>query len=256
MQIMRMGLILLIALMSARVYGKPTEVELGKLPAFCKARLYPDPDRADYKMWEQNLGPDFSHTHHYCSGLNFLNRYYRATSPQDKSFNLTNALNNFNYMVSHAKPTYSLMPDIYLNRGVTYSLMNQGSQAINDLNKALELNPRLDRAYTVLADYYAGIKEKDRALKIVITGLQYNPDVKGLQRRYRDLGGKPPYPEPILTDTVAPIQPVKPAVAEQSHKEETDASESALSPVGTPVEPIAQPKIGSPTNPYCRFCPD
>ena len=40
------------------------------------------------KAWESTLGEDSMHTHHYCVGPNFSNRYYRARSKQDKSFNL------------------------------------------------------------------------------------------------------------------------------------------------------------------------
>ena len=48
-------------------------------------------------------------------------------------------------MVTHAEPTFSLMPDVYLNLGVVHSLTNQTAQAITYFNKAIELNPRQPR---------------------------------------------------------------------------------------------------------------
>jgi tetratricopeptide (TPR) repeat protein len=233
---------------------KPTDAEVNSLPPFCAAR-YKGSESPEYKLWERSLGPDFQHTHHYCDGLNLLNRYYRSRSEQSKRFNLGSALGNFDYMVSHANPGYSLMPDVYLNRGVTYSLMKNAAKAVTDMNKALEMNPQLVKAYNVLADYYVGIKQERKALEIVSTGLQHNPGMKGLQRRYRDLGGKLPYPDAIQPK---PAELAGPAANDPTPVPTTPAvaSEPAPTPVIAPAEPIAQPKIGSPKNPYCRFCPD
>jgi len=227
----------------------PTDSEMASLPPYCKARMKSGQGSPEYKMWEGTLGKDFLHTHHYCAGINFINRYYRSRSQQDKRLNLNNAQNNLQYMVSNADPGYSLMPDVYLNLGVVYSLTSQTAQAITHFNKAIELNPRQPKAYNAMSDYYVKTKQSAKALEIVTTGLRYNPDTKSLQRRYTELGGKLPYPEPIEPASDAEIQP---ATQEES-------AESALSPASTSssqVEPIAEPAIGSPTNPYCRFCPD
>lgn len=259
MQLIQMSAFLVAVLMSssanARESWMPTDIEMASLPTFCKIKMKSPPSSPEYKLWEQTLGPGFGSTHHYCAALNFLNRSYRSYSAEDKRFNLGNAVDNFNYMVSHAAPTYSLMPDVYLNRGLTYSLMKHDVEAIIDLNKSLQMNPHLVKAYHLLANYYERIKQKQKALEIVTSGLQHNPDVKSLQKRYRDLGGALPYPEPIQT---VPTQSV---VLEQALKIEAVISASAPVSVSAPadsglVEPIAQPKTGSPKNPYCRFCTD
>jgi tetratricopeptide (TPR) repeat protein len=210
----------------------------------------------EYKMWEGTLGKDFLHTHHYCAGVNFINRYYRARSQQDKRFNLNNAEGNLQYMVANADPGYSLMPDVYLNLGVVYSLTNQTAQAITHFNKAIELNPRQPKAYNALSDYYAKTKQSAKALEIVTTGLRYNPEVKSLQRRYTELGGKLPYPAPV---DPAPVeaQQIKPDEAVAATPANPNVPIAETPATVTPVtEPIAPPQIGSPTNPYCRFCPD
>jgi len=59
-------------------------------------------------------GRTFIHTHHYCSGLAQINRYYRARTRQQKTYSLQGANGALSYMVSHASPSYSLMPDVYL----------------------------------------------------------------------------------------------------------------------------------------------
>lgn len=258
----QLGWAIVISMLSAHANAlepwSPSDAEMASLPPYCKARMASGQGSAEYKAWESRLGKDFLHTHHYCAGINFINRYYRARSQQDKHFNLNNARGDLQYMVDHADPGYSLMPDVYLNLGVVYSLMNQTAQAITHFNKAIELNPRQPRAYNALSDYYVKSKQSAKALEIVTTGLRHNPDTKSLQRRYTELGGKLPYPDPIKP---------APAVAAEAAKPEERATltptpipssvEPAASPTSTePAEPIAEPKIGSPTNPYCRFCPD
>lgn len=234
----------------------PTDTEMASLPPYCKARMKSGQGSPEYKMWEGTLGKDFLHTHHYCAGINFINRYYRARSQQDKQFNLRSAQGTLNYMVEKASPAYSLMPDVYLNLGVVYSLTNQAAQAITHFNKAIELNPRQPKAYNALSDYYVKTKQSAKALEIVTTGLRHNPDTKSLQRRYTELGGKLPYPEPIEPTSVVDVETAKP-------KEPPTPTSSSVEPAANPtstapatVEPIAEPSIGSPTNPYCRFCPD
>lgn len=231
----------------------PTDAEMAGLPPYCKARMKSGQGSPDYKMWEQTLGKDFLHTHHYCAGINFINRYYRSRSQQDKRANLNNAINNLQYMVANADPSYSLMPDVYLNLGVVYSLTNQAAQAVTHFNKAIELNPRQPRAYNGLADYYAKTKQTAKALETVTEGLRHNPDTRSLQRRYTELGGRLPYPTPPIPEqAAAPVTPpeeetVAPAI-------QVPAEQAVDTPAPTLDAPA--PNIGTPTNPYCRFCPD
>lgn len=234
----------------------PTDSEMASLPPYCKARMKSGQGSPEYKLWESTLGKDFLHTHHYCAGINFINRYYRSRSQQDKRLNLNNAENNLQYMVANADSGYSLMPDVYLNLGVVYSLMKQPARAITHFNKTIELNPRQPKAYNALSDYYVKTKQSAKALEIVTAGLRHNPDTKSLQRRYTELGGKLPYPEPIEP---TPDVEAGTAITQEPPTPTPSSGEPTASPTPTATEQtdsIAEPKIGSPTNPYCRFCPD
>ncbi len=239
----------------------PSDAEFANLPLYCRAKLISRIGSADYRQWEGVLGKDFVHTHHYCFALNFINRYYRSRTAQDKHFNLNSALNNLDYMVTHADPGYSLMPEIYQNRGLVYSLMGRHGDAVTDMNKAIELNPRQAKAYNVLADYYRDTRQQQKALETVTQGLRHNPGVRSLQRRYTELGGTLPYPEPIQSGPVdasssSPNAEAPPSAAPaDAMPAETPAGMGPAAPAAPP-EPAAEPKIGSPTNPYCRFCPD
>jgi tetratricopeptide (TPR) repeat protein len=237
-----------------------TESEFASMPAVCKARAGVG---GQYNHWKSMMGPGFDHTHHYCLGINFLSRAYKAKSARDKGFNLNNARTNLMYMVNAAPPTYSLMPDVYLNLGIVYRMSGRPGEAATSFIKAIELNPRLPGAYRELADFYSTTGNRAKALEVVTEGLRYNPDIKSLQRNYRELGGKLPYPEAVDKSEITEEKKdlVKP-------EEKPDTTQPASEPasetaddkgVTSQIEQTPQavpPKIGSPNNPYCRFCPD
>lgn len=244
-----------------------SDAEIKALPPFCEARLKRIPGKFEY--WNKILGPDFIHTHHYCSGLAQINRYYRARTRQQKTYSLQGANGALSYMVSHASPSYSLMPDVYLNRGLVLSLMGNTGGAITDLKKAQELNPKLVRAYTLSSDIHAKLKQKDEALAVVAEGLRHVPDSAVLKRIYKERGGKLPYPEPISPTAQVPAAPAQTRkegdLPEAENKSQDAAKQAPASPASdaaggsgghADAQAPATPKIGSPTNPWCRFCPD
>ena len=236
------------------------------MPPYCEAKLKHVPGQ--YEYWSQALGPDFLHTHHLCYGLGYIGRYYLARSRRDKQFNLNNAMGTLNYMVSHASPTYSLMPDVYLNRGLVFSLMGSHNKAIMDAKKAIELNPKLVKAYILAFDLYDKLDKKEDALGIVTEGLRQVPDSSVLRRLYTQRGGALPYPQPLDSTAESPAVPADAPRQDESAATATPqgtarpepstpapgaAGEGGGQPAG---QEAATPKIGSPTNPWCRFCPD
>lgn len=263
------NLLLLVGLVlpAAAVAADWTDAEIKAMPPYCQARLQRGKDPAKHAYWAQILGPDFLHTHHFCYGLGAINRYYRARTPQEKKSHLDGAYGDLSYVVSRVSPTYSLMPDVYLNRGLVLSLLGNYGGAINDLKKAIELNPKLARAYTLASDIHAKLNQKSEALKVVADGLRHVPDSSALQRLYRERGGKLPYPEPIAPAASAPAVPAptrqEGETAEKDGKSQDALTQTPASPApeaagsgGAQVQAPAAPKIGSPTNPWCRFCPD
>jgi len=64
------------------------------------------------------LGDGFNHLHHYCNGLNFLNRAKaKVRDKEGRKFNLTNAENELQYVLDRTNDKYILAPDFYLARG-------------------------------------------------------------------------------------------------------------------------------------------
>ena len=254
------GLAALFAVPAAQAAWAPTAAEMAALPAYCGARFNEGSEA--FKTWRSTMGGDFIHIHHYCAGLNFLNRSYGMSSTKDRQGTLGGAVREFDYVLTHASPEFYLRAEILMNRGVALSLLKKPGEAIANLNQAIEKNPELPRAWMTLADMYDAQKQRTKALETVTEGLRHNPGTRSLQRRYSELGGKLPYPEPIK---LAPVEPPQAAVAPETPAQPVESPTAANQPAtaaaqpaeATPAQPAeAAPKIGSPTNPYCRFCPD
>jgi tetratricopeptide (TPR) repeat protein len=235
-----------------------SEKELLTLPRYCYVRI-----RAlngpEYKEWERKMGPDLIHTHHYCGGLSYLKRYYGATTERERKFFLRSAQANLEYMVNHASPGYSLMPDVYFRLGEVHRLAGRAGNAKASYDKSIELNPRLASAYGGLADMHVQLGQQAKALKVVSDGLRYNPETRSLQRRYRELGGKPPYPEPADAPLAAPGSTAQDneTAPENRSKQETENPVASDAKLSSPASAeTTEPRIGSPTNPNCRFCAD
>jgi tetratricopeptide (TPR) repeat protein len=242
-----------------------SDAEIMALPPFCQARLKHTPGQYDY--WQKTLGDEFIWSNHYCDGLGYLNRSYGARSQMERNQMLGTAIIGINYLLPHVKPTSILLPDIYFNRGLAHSLQGNNGAAIGDLKKALELNPKLVRAYTLSSNIHVKLKQKKEALSVVEAGLRHVPDSSALQRLYKERGGKLPYPEPIADAAEVMAPPAETSQENGVSKTEGQsrngvqqapdgatpaAAESGVADIQAP----AAPKIGSPTNPWCRFCPD
>ena len=215
----------------------------------CKVMVYDRSDPADHGNW--------MHMHHYCDCLRFINRAYSAIGNWNAVHgNLQAAIGGCDYVLEHTTPDFYMRAEVHLQKGKALRLDRQENKAVGEFMEAIRGNPKLAQAYVELADIQAGNKKSGEALKTVTEGLRHVPDSKPLQRRYTELGGKLPYPTPI-----EPAQVDTQAVKPDEDKAVASTPRAPVeSPANTPAppaaEPITPPKIGSPQNPYCRFCPD
>jgi tetratricopeptide (TPR) repeat protein len=231
---------------------RPNDAEMARLPLYCQVKFNASPQSAEWKGWRDRIGSNYIDLHHFCAGINFVNRYWGARTAKDRSFYLQNALNNFDYMVKAEKPDFTLSAELYSDRGEVFKLMRRPAEAVKEFNHALSIDPRFVKSYLQLAELNVAGKSPARALEVVTEGLRRVPDSTALQRRYLELGGKKPFPEPIAAKPEP--QPVATAPAAEMATEPAPAV--AASPQSEPVAATeSQPKIGTPKNPYCRFCP-
>lgn len=241
----------------------PTEMEYRVLPSYCKEKIQKK-NYDENQMWAARFGADtWMHMHHYCQGLNDINRYYRARNSQDKKYILSTAVNQFDYMVGHIPTDSVLLSEVLSNRGRVLLLAGQLQKGIRDLYKAIELDPGSQQPYLALAEEFQKSRNKNKALQIVSEGLRNIPESKSLKRRYKEFGGKEPYPEAISEPSPVQSALTPEATIETKPETKTETTNADTTRRGKEVEQKSTTystddtsKIGTPNNPYCRFCPD
>jgi len=172
---------------------KPTEAELRMLPPYCKpkavnlnSKVGPyQKYRPLIKIWKQRLGPDYVHLHHYCQALQALNKIYKE--PEKKKFYYKVALGNIEYMERNASKKFILMPEIFYTKAKVLYSMGRTDDAIKYLISAIRLKKNFTAPYVKLIEIYSKLGMKDKAKKVLTTGLKYNPKSKALLRRKDEL---------------------------------------------------------------------
>lgn len=228
-----------------------SDAEMARLPDFCTVRMKRPWGSPESKAWVARIGENFGDFYHYCAGLNFVNRYWAASNPRQRSHYLQRADANFSYIVKALKPDFTMGADLFTNRGEVYKLMGRKADAIKDFRRATSIDPAFVRAYLQLADVLAGNKDRTHALEAVSEGLRHVPKSTALQRRYLELGGKEPFPTPVVNKdvTTSPANPERPSTEPVPAAVHVESAPQPAAPGGV------APAIGTPKNPYCRFCP-
>ena len=209
---------------------------------------------------QNNIAKGVDSFHHYCWGEVVRNRYFSETDPRKRKELAEYAMSGSKYIIDHPQfrpQNWPYLSHVYVTMGTGYLLMKDNVSAINAFLMALQLNPRERTAYIHLADTLLHIGKKPEALKQVTEGLKYFPKNKGLIRRYQELGGKLPYPEPYVGLSLEIKEDDGTATTtnppESNNEKTTPNSEAASTSNATPQAP--EKATPNPDNPYCRFCP-
>jgi tetratricopeptide (TPR) repeat protein len=204
--------------------------------------------------------------HHYCNGM--LGKYRFVTGRKTPHDNLRTWRGEMQYCLRDANGKSW----IYENRtrkelAEAQYQSKEYLNAIATAKEVLAVDASFVEVYSILADSYVALKQPDKALASVREGLRQAPNAKGLKRRYKELGGQMPYPEPYAKPVEAVVAPpVEATPAAGAPKEEAapkkavqQAIQDAVQAIQQPVaQPEALPNAAPPTkpaNPYCRFCP-
>lgn len=244
--------------LAKELWSPITAAEVQVLPPYCKEKITGVSDGINYAS--QYVG-GWADLHHYCYALNNINRYYGTFDQNARRFYLNGVLGDFQYLFSHTAPDFWLRPEMHTQKGKLLVSAKRGGEAAAEFLMAIQENKNYAPAYVALSDFYRNLGQKPKALSTVEDGLKYAPDDRVLVSRYRELTGHAFVPPAVSatpsegkasgvkTDANTAIQPAVSIPA--------PASEGTVAPVATQPAPAAEdsPKIGSPTNPYCRFCP-
>ena len=169
---------------------------LAMLPPYCKytqdyrENVPGGGDPAQIDHWGSVLGAEnFHHLHHYCYGLVNTNRaLYFAGNKQERNFELSQAVREFDYVLARVTPDFVLLPEILTKRGENLLRLGNGPEGAVDLARAIELKPDHWPPYAALSDYYKGLGDIASAREWAEKGLAAAPGTKALQRRLAELG--------------------------------------------------------------------
>lgn len=247
-----------------------TESELALMPPYCQAKYGKDRgNQAISDKWRGIYGDqNWLNQHHYCDALKFIIRANRSLGNKaELTYNLEQAQNGLEHLLaSEQTPDWILRPEAHVHLGKIYLRMmrlGKGSEvkAVQNFEQAILIKPDYEPAYSALSDYYVDKGLKQKALNFVEEGLKQSPGSKRLLRRFTELGGKTPPPPLAVSQPAASAEAVNPVVT-RNQPPSGDAPSQPPSdvPASSRPEPSQQqttpPKIGSPSNPWCRFCTD
>lgn len=167
--------------------------ELRAMPRWCECRILwqrqfvgwsrdvpvPDSIKIEYKKWAKVIGEDiFRGTHHYCTGLNWINRYKLSLTDtyknieNDRNIALNSALGEFRYMRGALKPKHRLYYEMLLNEAYIYSEQGNHLKAANNYIEILKLKPKYAGAYVKYAMFLTSIGQKEKAIKVLQAGFK------------------------------------------------------------------------------------
>jgi len=231
-------------------------------PGMTRDQLFEILARPEYAPWAL-IGPGApaQWLHHYCWGKVSKSRYFSARDSTKRAQNLKNWRLNMLYCIDW--PTekginWPFFPLMHKEVAESYFYEQAYQKAIISASKAISLDPRLAQAYVILADSHQKLGNAVKALEVITEGLKQGNQTKALTRRYKELGGKMPYPEPNVKEVITPesvpaekllIEPIRPTPAPEN-RSSAEGAEQATAPQANTDQP-SKP-VG---NPYCRFCP-
>ncbi|NMF87372.1 tetratricopeptide repeat protein [Aromatoleum petrolei] len=253
----KLGVLLALAVLA---YGAPAgAVEaFGRTPqeeALCSTYVY--------GAGAKDLGNrrDWQHMHHYCDCVRF--RYRAIRTMGDKAtfrYNLESAIDGCDYVLQHTTKAFIMRPKVHIDKGRALKLKGDKALAAQEFSTAIETDPTEVNAFNELSLLQEEGGKKAEARETIARGLRHNPDSIQLQKRYLELGGTKPFPEPIARVEPAPeekavepdlpelqgLRPVEPVIQVDAVTEHQDKSSE-----GDQAGPPDAASAGR----SCRFCP-
>lgn len=133
------------------------------LPDYCQCRLAEAKFREEFRnkhrpqidwpaqfakvrdRWVRLFGKNWRHIHHYCFGIQKLNRSLRMTEKSEelrRKGTLKSALEEFEYMRRGAYPSFPLWPQLFMYESQIYLQLGQPVKAQRAMQQAIELQKR------------------------------------------------------------------------------------------------------------------
>lgn len=158
------------------------------LPIWCNHVQGFESDPRTIQFMNQIGEENWIHLHHYCYGLVQIFRSHRiGISLSERYSHLARAVDEISYVLRFASPTFAWRPELLTKRGLALLFMKKHHEASDDFKTAIKENANYWPPYGYLADLYLEQGKVDKAKSILKTGLEINPNAKGLKNRIATL---------------------------------------------------------------------
>ncbi len=207
-----------IVILPNNVFGKMSKTiffsrdELSAMPRWCQCRILvqnqilglstkpfknvPDSLMLEYNKWAKIVGKDvIRFTHHYCTGLNWINRYNRYYTSQyqgserDRQFALKAALSEFKFMRGRLNPKHKLYYSMLMREAYVYSEQKNLIAAGKNYKEIFKLKPGYASAYVEYARLLNSVGKTEDAIKILQIGLKKTKGDKAIKQAMTAMEG-------------------------------------------------------------------
>lgn len=212
---------------------------------------------------ENAMAKGASWYHHYCWGMLSKMRHYSAVNKIKRAQEIRIWHNNMQFIVDWTQKqqiNWPYLPWIHKELAEAFLADKNPAKALQSAQKAISLNKEYPDGYIVLSDSYLAVGNRKMALEAASEGLRFAPNSKGLKRRYKELGGVMPFPQPTKSDETSP------AVAAMTEKSDatpplpgnTEPASAELPPSRRDEQVLDKSDSGHAAGTggvHCRFCP-
>lgn len=164
-----------------------SQEEFRTLPRVCLAQQFinweldaPVVSESEREQVANQLGPSFLHYHHYCWALLYMRR---AAQPDGDKYNYRRAVDNFDYVIRRADPSFSLLPEIHVQKGNALELLGEREASVTEYRNALQAKPGYTPAYVALVQHYVDAGDTTAARAVLKEGLKHDPSSKVLAEK-------------------------------------------------------------------------
>jgi tetratricopeptide (TPR) repeat protein len=167
---------------------EPLREELPMLPKWCQIRTIahprmfgqsrgenvPDSVMRENAKWAKIVGEDiYIFTHHYCRGLNWINRYKKSLGftynnvENDRDYALKKALSEFHFMRGRLRAKHKLYYPMLMNEAYVYKEQKDFVSAQRNYIEIIKLKPNYAPAYDEYAALLNLMGKNEDAIKVL-----------------------------------------------------------------------------------------
>ena len=164
-----------------------SQEEFRTLPRLCLAQQFineelesPVVPESERKQLSESLGHSFTHYHHYCWALLYMRR---AAKPGGDKFDYHRAVDNLNYVIRNADPSFALLPEVYFQKGNVLGGLGDREAAVSEYQNALRAGADYTPARAALVQLYLDLGDVEAARAALEEGLKHDPSSKTLAEK-------------------------------------------------------------------------